>query len=65
MVGQGKTIQQAEIDASCELIDFYRFGAQYAMDVYNVCDYQFNTMNIAGKTLFSANCIMKGVLCLS
>lgn len=36
MVGQGKTILQAEIDATCELIDFYRFAVQYAMDVYKV-----------------------------
>lgn len=36
MVGQGKTILQAEIDATCELIDFYRFAVQYALDVYKV-----------------------------
>lgn len=36
MVGQGKTILQAEIDATCELIDFYRFAVQFAMDVYKV-----------------------------
>jgi 1-pyrroline-5-carboxylate dehydrogenase len=27
LLGQGKTIHQAEIDAACELIDFWRFGA--------------------------------------
>ncbi|MGD8287244.1 MAG: L-glutamate gamma-semialdehyde dehydrogenase [Gemmatimonadota bacterium] len=27
MLGQGKTVFQAEIDSACELIDFYRFGA--------------------------------------
>ncbi|MFM2163435.1 MAG: hypothetical protein RLZZ383_2947, partial [Pseudomonadota bacterium] len=26
MLGQGKTCHQAEIDAACELIDFWRFG---------------------------------------
>lgn len=36
MIGQGKTILQAEIDATCELIDFYRFAVKYALDVYKV-----------------------------
>ena len=36
MVGQGKTVLQAEIDAACELIDFYRFAVQYALDIYEV-----------------------------
>lgn len=39
MIGQGKTILQAEIDATCELIDFYRFAVQYALDVYKVHTY--------------------------
>ena len=30
MLGQSKTIQQAEIDAACELIDFLRFNAYFA-----------------------------------
>ena len=30
MLGQGKTIQQAEIDAACELVDFLRFNVAYA-----------------------------------
>jgi 1-pyrroline-5-carboxylate dehydrogenase len=30
MLGQSKTAQQAEIDAPCELIDFWRFNVQYA-----------------------------------
>ncbi len=29
MLGQGKTVHQAEIDAACELIDFWRFNANY------------------------------------
>lgn len=30
MMGQGKTMYQAEIDAACETIDFWRFNAFYA-----------------------------------
>ncbi len=30
MLGQGKTVQQAEIDAACELIDFWRFNVSFA-----------------------------------
>ena len=30
MLGQGKTCHQAEIDAACELIDFFRFNVGYA-----------------------------------
>jgi 1-pyrroline-5-carboxylate dehydrogenase len=33
MLGQGKTAQQAEIDAPCELIDFWRFNVSYARDL--------------------------------
>ncbi|WP_406286205.1 L-glutamate gamma-semialdehyde dehydrogenase [Embleya sp. NBC_00896] len=29
MLGQGKTVQQAEIDAPCELIDFWRFNVDF------------------------------------
>lgn len=34
MLGQGKTVYQAEIDAACELIDFWRFNVAYAQDIY-------------------------------
>jgi 1-pyrroline-5-carboxylate dehydrogenase len=34
MLGQSKTVFQSEIDAACELIDFYRVNAQFAQDVY-------------------------------
>jgi len=34
MLGQGKTIQQAEIDAACELIDFWRYNVAYARQIY-------------------------------
>jgi 1-pyrroline-5-carboxylate dehydrogenase len=30
----GKTVFQAEIDAACELIDFLRFNAAYAQEIY-------------------------------
>ena len=34
MLGQGKSAYQAEIDAACELIDFFRFGAFLAGRVH-------------------------------
>jgi 1-pyrroline-5-carboxylate dehydrogenase len=34
MLGQSKTAHQAEIDAACELIDFWRFNAAYAEALY-------------------------------
>ena len=33
MLGQGKTVQQAEIDSACELIDFLRFNVAYAQQI--------------------------------
>ena len=33
MLGQSKTAFQAEIDAACESIDFWRFNVQYAQDL--------------------------------
>ncbi|KAK7916484.1 hypothetical protein WMY93_012245 [Mugilogobius chulae] len=33
MLGQGKTIIQAEIDAAAELIDFFRFNAKHAIEL--------------------------------
>jgi 1-pyrroline-5-carboxylate dehydrogenase len=35
MLGQSKTAFQAEIDSACELIDFYRFNAAFAQELYN------------------------------
>src|SRR5215213_1325801 len=35
MLGQSKTAFQAEIDSACELIDFWRFNAQYAQEIYS------------------------------
>ncbi len=34
MLGQSKNAFQAEIDAACELVDFFRFNAYYAMQIY-------------------------------
>jgi 1-pyrroline-5-carboxylate dehydrogenase len=34
MLGQSKTAYQAEIDAACELIDFWRFNVAYATEIY-------------------------------
>ncbi|KAJ8359356.1 hypothetical protein SKAU_G00158810 [Synaphobranchus kaupii] len=33
MMGQGKTVVQAEIDAAAELIDFFRFNAKHAVEL--------------------------------
>lgn len=35
MLGQSKTIYQAEIDAACELIDFFNFNTYYMSEIYN------------------------------
>jgi 1-pyrroline-5-carboxylate dehydrogenase len=35
MLGVSKTVHQAEIDAACELIDFWRFNPYYMMGIYN------------------------------
>jgi len=34
MLGQSKTVHQAEIDAACELIDFLRFNVSYLERIY-------------------------------
>ncbi len=36
MLGQSKNIYQAEIDAACELADFYRFGVKAMTDIYRM-----------------------------
>jgi 1-pyrroline-5-carboxylate dehydrogenase len=35
MLGQSKTAHQAEIDAACELIDFWRFNVEYMVRIYS------------------------------
>jgi 1-pyrroline-5-carboxylate dehydrogenase len=34
MLGQSKTAHQAEIDAACELVDFWRFNVHFAEEIY-------------------------------
>ena len=34
MLGQGKTVWQAEIDSACEAIDFFRFNVKFAEEIY-------------------------------
>jgi len=35
MLGQGKNVHQAEIDAACETIDYLRFNAHFASTIYS------------------------------
>ena len=35
MLGQSKTAHQAEIDAACELIDFWRYNVEYTARIYS------------------------------
>ena len=35
MIAQSKNVYQAEIDAACELIDFFKFNAQYVTNLYS------------------------------
>jgi 1-pyrroline-5-carboxylate dehydrogenase len=35
MLNQSKTVHQAEIDAACELIDFWRFNSEYLARIYS------------------------------
>ena len=34
ILGQSKTCHQAEIDAACELVDFFRFNVHYMQEIY-------------------------------
>ncbi len=34
MLGQGKTVHQAEIDSACELIDFLNYNVYFATEIY-------------------------------
>lgn len=34
MLGQSKTVFQAEIDSACELIDFWRFNVKFMQEIY-------------------------------
>ena len=44
MLGQSKTAFQAEIDAACEIIDFWRFNAHYAQELLGEQPYSDHTM---------------------
>ncbi len=35
MIAQSKNVFQAEIDAACELIDFFRFNVEFMTEIYN------------------------------
>ena len=35
MLAQSKNVYQAEIDAACEMIDFFRFNVQYMAEIYS------------------------------
>lgn len=35
MLGQSKNIYQAEIDAACEMADFFRFNVEFMVKIYN------------------------------
>ena len=35
MLGQSKNVFQAEIDAACEMADFFRFNVEYMAQIYN------------------------------
>eukprot|EP01114_Cavostelium_apophysatum_P021307 TRINITY_DN739_c0_g1_i3.p1 TRINITY_DN739_c0_g1~~TRINITY_DN739_c0_g1_i3.p1 ORF type:complete len:327 (-),score=66.58 TRINITY_DN739_c0_g1_i3:14-994(-) len=36
MLGQSKSVWQAEIDAACEVIDFWRFNVKYVEEIYSM-----------------------------
>jgi 1-pyrroline-5-carboxylate dehydrogenase len=36
MLGQSKTVHQAEIDAACEFADFLRYNVQYMNEIYQI-----------------------------
>ena len=36
MIGQSKSVYQAEIDSACELTDFLRFNVKYLYDIYAI-----------------------------
>ncbi|HEU5173499.1 MAG TPA: L-glutamate gamma-semialdehyde dehydrogenase [Gemmatimonadaceae bacterium] len=44
MLNQSKTAYQAEIDSACELIDFWRFNAHFAQELYGEQPQSNNTM---------------------
>src|SRR5438128_2398188 len=49
MLGQSKTAFQAEIDAACELIDFWRFNVHYAERIHAE-----QPLSVAGSAMWNA-----------
>lgn len=58
IVGQGKSIYEAEIDAICETVDFLRFNNYYASVINNIKlisnEYEYNFSEINGLNGFVA-----------
>jgi len=52
MLGQGKTVHQAEIDAACEMIDFFRFNVDFARRLYE--DQPISTSTIWNQVEYRA-----------
>jgi 1-pyrroline-5-carboxylate dehydrogenase len=44
MLGQSKTIFQAEIDSACEIVDFWRFNVHYAQELLDEQPFSDHTM---------------------
>jgi 1-pyrroline-5-carboxylate dehydrogenase len=44
MLGQSKTVFQAEIDSACEIIDFWRFNAHYGQELLDEQPFSDHTM---------------------
>lgn len=55
MLGQAKTVYQAEIDAAVELIDFFRLNAEFFKELAN-----YEPFNVKGKT-FKNHMIWRGL----
>jgi 1-pyrroline-5-carboxylate dehydrogenase len=49
MIGQSKTVYQAEIDAACELADFWRFNVHFMTELY--ADQPLSTANVWNRTI--------------
>jgi 1-pyrroline-5-carboxylate dehydrogenase len=52
MLGQAKTAFQSEIDAACELIDFWRFNVAYAAEIY--ADQPINSPGVWNQSEYRA-----------
>lgn len=60
MIGQGKSLYEAEIDSVCELVDFLRFNNYYASEIMNRAnqlipgEFEYNFSEINGLNGFVA-----------